>query len=360
MNWIKNKKAMSPILALLIVLGVTIVVGAVFYAWGSGLFNSTQEKTQGAVEGTANNMFYDTNAIRVAATCINKIRDQEVDDGNSCLGYPDGNGLISIPSSSSYAPNAVYNSSYGTVYYDERFIVEIPVTIDTQDYKLSGVKVIGGTPKITDAGGTYTKYFQNVNPKFYSYWLHLNKNYQLLDKNGNVFVGYVNSTGMYEVSNGYMIAWNQTRDTYGELSSSAGVLNESKWTLVNSTTGVAPLLKTAWPMYKTCCSNVKLYTSTGEQLKPAFGNGTLVATWFCNSPTYLDSLFNNPEYVVGTLPKNSENTVNTYLFFNRIYLPNYQGTTNDGYVTFEVPLKLTSNEGVTKEVNVKFTVYDNE
>ncbi|NPA63124.1 MAG: hypothetical protein GXN95_06190, partial [Methanococci archaeon] len=36
-DFLKNKKALSPILALLIVLGVTIVVGAVFYAWGSGL-----------------------------------------------------------------------------------------------------------------------------------------------------------------------------------------------------------------------------------------------------------------------------------------------------------------------------------
>ncbi|WP_457613664.1 archaellin/type IV pilin N-terminal domain-containing protein [Methanocaldococcus sp.] len=357
-DFLKNKKALSPILALLIVLGVTIVVGAVFYAWGNGLFSSSQQKTQGALEGTTSNMFYDANAIRVSATCINNIKHQEVDDDSSWLGFPAGNGYIGIPSTSSWGSNAVYNTKYGTVFYDERFIIQIPVTIDTQDYKLTGVKVIGGTPEIVNMGGTYTTAFKNSDVKFYAYWLHLNDNYQLLDKNGDVFVGYINSSGMYEVSSGYVVAWNQTRDTYGELSSKVGVLNESQWTAVDSTTGIAPILETTWPMNDTACSNVKLYTASGEEFKPAFGNGTLVATWFLK-PKALDSLFNNPEYVIGTLQKNSETTVNTYLFFNTIKLPNYKGTTNDGWMTFEVPLKVTSNEGVSKVVKVEFTVYDN-
>ncbi|WP_244409407.1 archaellin/type IV pilin N-terminal domain-containing protein [Methanocaldococcus jannaschii] len=356
MDWLKNKKAISPILALLIVLGVTIVVGAVFYAWGSNLFGNSQEKTQAAVEGTATNMFYDAGAIRVAATCIDKIRYQDADDSDSWLGYPNGNGKIAKPSTS----NGCYNSTYGTVFYDERFIVEIPVTIDTQDYKLTGVKVVGGIPKIVDMGGTYTNAFEDISAKFYAFWLHLNDNYQLLKKDGTLFVGYVNKSGMFEVSNGYVIAWNQTRDTYGKLASSVGATSDSSWDAVNTTTGVAPLVETSWPYYGTYCSNVKLYTATGEELKPGFGSGTLVAQWFCSSATYLDKLFNNPEYVVGTLPKNSEKTVKTYLFFNTLYLPNYKGSTNDGYVTFEVPLKVVSNEGVTKEVKVKFTVYDDE
>ena len=71
--------------------------------------------------------------------------------------------------------------------------------------------------------------------------------------------------------------------------------------------------------------------------------------------------FHNPVYkVADTLNPNEAQTISTYFFVTIMSLSNYETGTDEGLTTVNIPLTMTSKEGVTQTMNVKFTVLDKD
>ena len=71
--------------------------------------------------------------------------------------------------------------------------------------------------------------------------------------------------------------------------------------------------------------------------------------------------FHNPVYkVADTLTPNEAQTVSTYFFVNIMSLSNYGTGEDEGATTINIPLTMTSKEGVSQTINVKFTVADED
>ncbi len=71
--------------------------------------------------------------------------------------------------------------------------------------------------------------------------------------------------------------------------------------------------------------------------------------------------FHNPVYkVADTLNPNEAQTVSAYLFVTIMSLSNRETGTDDGLTMVNIPLTMTSKEGVTQTINVKFTVLDED
>jgi hypothetical protein len=339
LDWMKSKKAMSPILALLIVLGVTIVVGAVFYTWGSGIFDNSQGKTQSAIEGTTSTMAYDAGAIGIA------LPKEITVEGDLDLGDETPYGPYSKYKLSAKA----HSSTYGTL-YDERIIVPVPITIKNYyDSALTNVKIQTEGAKeivalqlkkttITDAAGT-------------SY-----DAYVLCGKDGNEFTGILNRTGIYPG-----VTWEDEDGT---------THSDIKYILApNSVTGVAAVDdskdlsvtdKSQWGS-STNRQSIKLYAGGFNNFYYACAmSGSTYIGWnsgnaFNKYNTPIDAYFFTNEYDVGTLNAGQEVSKEIYYLFGSSMGFNIG---EDLTETVDLPIKVVSDEGVSKQVNVKITLND--
>ncbi|CAB3289167.1 conserved protein of unknown function [Methanocaldococcus lauensis] len=343
-DWLKSKKAMSPILALLIVLGVTIVVGAVFYAWGSGMFESSQEKTKSALEGTTSTIAYDAGAIGVSVP-------KEIDvEGDLDLGDTLQSSWGDYPGASKYVLNALAkDSNWGTL-YDERIIVPVPITIENYyDSALTNVKIQTEGAKeiaalqlkkttITDAAGN-------------SY-----DAYVLCDKDGNEFTGIINRTGIYPGA-----TW--VGDDGKNYSSIKYIFALPSVTKINAIIDSKDLSVTDAKEWgdSTHRQSMRLYAGGFNNFYYACAvNGTKFIGWNTgwafnkyNNPT--DAYFFTNEYNVGTLQPGQKVTKEIFFLFGASMGFKIG---EDMEETVNIPVKVVSDEGVYKQVDVKITLHD--
>ena len=346
-DWLKSKKAMSPILALLIVLGVTIVVGAVFYAWGSGMFESSQEKTKSAMEGQAATMSNDVIPYYVRVGVVGH------DESPATFEYVstgvDADNDKTIKYGEPYKPD-----KYTKCLKDERVIFEIPIYIrnNAQDKTLKGV-----TAKVLGLSG-------------HLWWaLHLkydeaNDQYVLLKGDDSTFTGYIGYASADENNAGFTYVFTTSSYAVNISSSASGY----KWngTDLISTTGEDieySTIKAKSLFADYTSSPLKLISADGTNYYlvaiNSSGDKWYMATskaFFRGTEGYNDCklLFNNPTYNIGDIPPNSVKVANTYIAFGYItseYLPDID----------EISIRIQDSEGtLTKTIPLKFHIEDPE
>ncbi|AAB99412.1 TPA: hypothetical protein HA335_04135 [Methanocaldococcus jannaschii] len=342
-EWMKNKKAISPILALLIVLGVTIVVGAVFYAWGSGLFNNSQQSTQSALEGTTSTITYAAGAIGVGVP-------KEIDvEGDLDLTYP----------TPDYKLSHLTTTDYGS--YDERLIVPVPLTLENYyDSTLTNVKIESdGATEV--AGLTLKKITLNYNGQNYDAYL-------LCTNDGTPFKGILNRTGIYPDA-----TW--TGDDGNNYTSVYYILAPNSVTGVAAVDGSKDLSVTTakkWPYSQNDVQSMRLYAGGFNNMWYACAvNGsysswtnTLTATkfigWntaqaFYKYKTPIDAKFYTSEWDVGTLHKGEKVSKEIFFFFGSSM--GFQEEPS-GETTVKIPVKVVSDQGVYKQVDVNIVLKD--
>ncbi|ACV23925.1 archaellin/type IV pilin N-terminal domain-containing protein [Methanocaldococcus fervens] len=370
LDFFKNKKAISPILALLIVLGVTIVVGAVFYAWGGGLFESSQEKTQAAVKGASATMSSDVLPYYVKVGIVG--HDESLATFEYVSTDVDADNDKAIKKAASYKPG-----TYTGCTKDERVIFEVPIYIrnNAQDKTLKGV-----TAKVLGLSGHLW------------YALHLkydetNDQYILCKKDDTEFVGYIGATAVKEDSTGLKYVFAPGSPLCINMSNPGYKFNESSGALEPQTASVYyedKYYNTYWTeveyqQYKNYTTNsfadnvttplrlisadgvtyfMKALTSSGYSRAVNTPNvffGNMNSTFYGGS-SYSDckTTFNNPTYTIGDVPPNTVKTVNAYIMFHWIdseYLPDID----------EIRIKIQDSEGtLAKTIPLKFHIEDPE
>jgi len=342
-DFLKNKKALSPILALLIVLGVTIVVGAVFYTWGSGLFESTQETTQTSLEDTASTMSYSAGVIKIGIP-------REIDvEGDLDLTYP----------TPDYKLSHLTTTDYGS--YDERLIVPVPITLENQyGSTLTNVKIKSdGASEV--AGLTLKKITLSYNGQNYDAYL-------LCTNDGTPFKGILNGSGIYPDTTWVGDDGNNYTSIYYILAP-------------NSVTGVAAISKNKnlsvtdakkWPYGPSDVQSMRLYAGGFNNMWYACAvNGsynkwsnTLTATKFIGWNTAyafykysapIDAKFYTSEWNVGTLHKGERVSKEIFFFFGSSMGFHEEPS---GETTVKIPIKVVSDQGAYKQVDVKIVLKD--
>jgi len=338
-DFLKNKKALSPILALLIVLGVTIVVGAVFYAWGNNLFGSSQEKTKSAMEGTTSSIAYDAGAIGVA------VPKEIVVEGDLDLGDSTPWGPYSKYKLSALAKD----SSYGTL-YDERIIVPVPITIENYyNSPLTNVKI--QTEGAEEIAALQLKKTTITDAAGNSY-----EAYVLCDKDGNEFTGIINRSGIYPGA-----TW--VGDDGNNYSSIKYIFAPTSVTKVNAINDNKDLSATDIKTWgdSTHRQSMRLYMGGFNNFYYACAvNGTKFIGWntgwaFNKYKNPTDAYFYTNEYDVGTLHPGQKVQKEIYFLFGASMGFNIGESLKR---TVEIPVKVVSDEGVYKEIKVKITLHD--
>ncbi len=333
LDWMKNKKAMSPILALLIVLGVTIVVGAVFYTWGSGLFNNTQDTTSKEVGGVTNTMTTDSAGKMISLSIPTEVNTKG-------FGDLDGDNVLDGP----------YNAS--GYLRDDKFIQQIPVTITYNGVTpLKNVKVVAGDYEVTVGG--YDNYGYK-SPEIY--WLHFEKldngYYQLMFKNDTVYKGNMTANcstfptlGLPFGPDGtdkssYTYDFEPKRNNYNlRLYDAAGRCYSLFQ--VNSSENVALF---DWHPYNNALNANGIPVDKSYAVAKAF-----------NSYKMLDNYFSSPSYNVGDLKQGDQKTIDMYMYFQ--YLGLYDANKNPvDQATIKVPITISSNVGVLKTTDITVNV----
>ncbi|ACV23926.1 archaellin/type IV pilin N-terminal domain-containing protein [Methanocaldococcus fervens] len=346
LDLLKNKKALSPILALLIVLGVTIVVGAVFYAWGGGLFETGQEKTKSAIEGTTSSMAYDAGAIGVSVP-------KEIDvEGDLDLGDVLQTSYGDYPDYSKYKLNALAKDSEWGTLYDERIIVPVPITIENYyDSALTNVKI--QTEGAEEIAALQLKKTTITDAAGNSY-----EAYVLCDKDGNEFTGIINRTGIYPGA-----TWvGDDGNNYSSikyifaLPSVTGVaaVNDSKdLSVTDVSTWGSSTYRQSMRLYAGGFNNFYYACAYDTSAKKFIGWNTGWAFNKYDNPT--DAYFYTNEYKVGTLQPGQKVQKEIYFLFGASMGFNIGESLKR---TVEIPIKVVSDEGVYKQVNVKITLHD--
>jgi len=348
-DFLKNKKALSPILALLIVLGVTIVVGAVFYAWGSGLFNSSQQSTKSALEGTTSSITYAAGAIGVGVP-------KEIDvEGDLDLDYP----------TPDYKLDSGYDSYYNkyTRYADERIIVPVPLTLENYyDSTLTNVKIESdGATEV--AGLTLKKIKLNYNGQNYDAYL-------LCTNDGTPFKGVLNKTGIYPDATWLGDDGNNYTSIYYILAPSsvtgAAAVNVS----LSGDACLSVLGKNNWGDYYPYFQSMRLYAGGFNNfyyacaVNGSFDGSTLTATQFIGWDTGkgfnryvtpIDAKFYTSEWDVGTLHTGERKSTEIFFFFGSS--TGFQEEPS-GVTPVKIPVKVVSDQGVYKQVDVNIVLKD--
>lgn len=327
---------MSPILAILIVLGVTIVVGAVFYAWGNGLFNDTQDTTTKELSGVTNTMATDSSG---------KMLSFDIPETVNTKGFADmdNNNVLDGP----------YNAS--NYLRDDKFIQQIPVTITYNGpTTLKNVKIAAGDYEVTTGG--YDSYGYK-SPEIY--WLHFNKlddgSYQLMFKDDTEYIGNMTANCSGWVSglpfgpdgtdkSSYKYIFEPKRNNYNlriyDFSGRCYTLFE-----VNATDSTKKTELFNWHTYNDADSN-------GDGIPD--DKSYAVAKAF-NSYKMLDEYFSSPEYKVGTLKQGDQKTVDMYMYFQYLGLRDEDENPVEQAV-LKVPITISSDVGVLKTTEVTVNV----
>jgi len=373
-----NTEAISPIIATIMILVVAVAAGAMLYFWWDEFQEGAQEEVGASAMGSMKTMSIGS-AIVIMSSEINE---------NFKL-YPDADNATEELVNNSENAGIWYAQNYTGVrfgpnglddlgYHDERFIVEIPVTISSST-ELTDVKLKAGKIEVTD-GNLYGHM-----------WLHLDSDsdYQLLNGDDTLFVGFINQneTQVFENAtdgltyyfggqNHHGVLLNESHSIEADFIKATGAVQDIVATKKVDESDISPPRIGTTPG---AMGVIRLYTpdamrvafaknKTGEEYgwmtcnyaagKTAHG-GSMKDQYFVGR----DKLeqFHNPVYkVADTLNPNEAQTISTYFFVTIMSLSNYETGTDDGLTTVNIPLTMTSKEGVSQTMNVKFTVLDED
>ena len=379
-----DTEAISPIIATIMVLVVAVAAGAGLYFWFDEFQEGAQEEVGDSATGSMRTMSIGS-AIVTMNSEINenfKLYPDE-DSANEELLYNSENAGIWYAQNytgARFGPNGLD----GLGYHDERFILEIPVTISSST-ELTDVKLKAGKIEVTDGN------LHGHN------WLHLDSDsdYRLLNGDDTRFVGFINKSTdqVYEDTTDGFTYYFGGKKHHGVL------LNRSNETMVNfvGLTGAVPddpnsigydESDISPPRIATvdgALGVIRLYTPDSSYVAFAKDKNNTEYGWmtcnyaageayaYPNGPaigsmedqyfhgTEKLEQFHNPVYkVADTLNPNEAQTVSTYLFVTIMSLSNYETGTDDGLTIVNIPLTMTSKEGVTQTINIKFTVLDED
>ena len=382
-----NTEAISPIIATIMVLVVAVAAGAGLYGW----FNTFQASAQEEVGDSAADSIRTMSIGSATVTMSSEINE------NFKL-YPDQDNVNEELLNNSENAGIWYAQSYdgvrfgpngldGVGYHDERFILEIPVTISSST-ELTDVKLKAGKIEVTDGN------LHGHN------WLHLDSDsdYRLLNGDDTRFVGFINESTdqVYEdTTDGFTYYFGGKKHHGVCLPTTATLLD-----FVNDTGAVPD--DSATPQYDEsdisppriatvdgALGVIRLYTPDSSYVAFTKDKNDTEYGWMTCNPaageayatgpfppagTPIGSMkdeyfhgtekleqFHNPVYkVADTLNPNEAQIVSTYLFVTIMSLSNYETGTDDGLTMVNIPLTMTSKEGVTQTINVKFTVLDED
>ncbi|MCD4842086.1 MAG: hypothetical protein K8R08_08845 [Methanosarcinales archaeon] len=375
-----DTEAISPIIATIMVLVVAVAAGAGLYFW----FDTFQEGAQAEVGDSATGNIRTMSIGSAIVTMSSEINE------NFKL-YPDEDNATEELLNNSENAGIWYAQSYPTVrfgpngldelgYHDERFILEIPVTISSST-ELTDVKLKAGKIEVTDG---------NLHGHM---WLHLDSesDYRLLNGDDTMFVGFINKSTdqVYEnTTDGftyyfggkkhYGVKLNESNATMVDFVGKYGAVPDDPNSKSYDESDISPPVIARVPG---ALGVIRLHTPDSSYVAFAKDKNDTEYGWMtCNhSAGYTGVLhtssmedqyflggekleqFHNPVYkVVDTLNPNEAQTVSTYLFVTIMSLSNYETGTDDGLTIVNIPLTMTSKEGVTETMNVKFTVLDED
>ena len=378
-----DTEAISPIIATIMVLVVAVAAGAGLYFWFDTFQASAQEEVGTSATGSMRTMSIGS-AIVTMSSEINENFKLYPDEDNATEELMNNSENAGIWYAQNYTGARFGpNGMDGVGYHDERFILEIPVTISSST-ELTDVKLKAGKIEVTDG---------NLHGHM---WLHLDSdyNYRLLNGDDTRFVGFINNNTdqVYENTTDGFTYYFGGKKHHGVL------LNRSNETMVSfvELTGAVPddpnskgydESDISPPRIATvdgALGVIRLYTPDSSYVAFAKDKNDTEYGWMtCNydaggynpfAPPTTWSMkdeyfhgtekleqFHNPVYkVADTLNPNEAQTVSTYLFVTIMSLSNYETGTDDGLTMVNIPLTMTSKEGVTQTINVKFTVLDED
>ena len=378
-----DTEAISPIIATIMVLVVAVAAGAGLYFWFDDFQASAQEEVGTSATGSMRTMSIGS-AIVTMSSEINENFKLYPDEDNATEELMNNSENAGIWYAQNYTGARFGpNGMDGVGYHDERFILEIPVTISSST-ELTDVKLKAGKIEVTDG---------NLHGHM---WLHLDSdyNYRLLNGDDTRFVGFINNNTdqVYENTTDGFTYYFGGKKHHGVL------LNRSNETMVSfvELTGAVPddpnskgydESDISPPRIATvdgALGVIRLYTPDSSYVAFAKDKNDTEYGWMtCNydaggynpfAPPTTWSMkdeyfhgtekleqFHNPVYkVADTLNPNEAQIVSTYLFVTIMSLSNYETGTDDGLTMVNIPLTMTSKEGVTQTINVKFTVLDED
>ena len=364
----KDTDAISPVVATILILAVAVAAGVGLYFW----FDTFQEGAQAEVEESTTGSMRSM-AIGSADIAINLLDEKFSFEGmdardDTSTDNTAGNGRISWAINHSIGPVGP-NGQRGLAWQDERFIVEIPITVSSSA-ALENVKLSAGVPSVVSGGES----------KLYAYhWLHLDRNneYQLLKGDSTPFKGFINDSTdeVYEDNNGYTYYFGRSGLGCG-IDLINGTVSTATGTVADNLTTHKTDESQVWGA-KISDTNgalmvMSLYTNTASQPRYfAFAkNGSEELGWItCNysAPNqYFDGVdkinkwFHNNEYeVADELTPNKAVTVNTYFMVSTLILDKGQRTMeDDGIAEIVLPYTITTDEGLIEKTSVTLIIKD--
>ena len=367
----KDTEAISPVVATILILAVAVAAGVGLYFW----FDTFQEGAQAEVEESTTGSMRSM-AIGSADIAINLLDEEFSFEGmdatdDTSTDNKKGNGRISWAQNFSPPSGPGKNGQRGDAWMDERFIVEIPITVSSSA-ALENVKIFAGVPSVVSGGES----------KLYAYhWLHLDRTneYQLLKGDGTPFKGYINDSTdkVYEDNaNGYTYYFGRSGLGCG-IDLINGTVSTATGTVANNTLIPGDQSK-IWGA-KISDTNgglmvMSLYTNTASQERYfAFAkNGSEELGWitcdykkggrdkYFNGIDKINEMFHGSTYeVADELTPNKAVTVSTYFMVSTLILDKGQNTLDDdGIAEIVLPYTITTDEGLTEKTSVTLTIKD--
>ena len=356
-----DTEAISPIIATIMVLVVAVAAGAGLYFW----FDEFQEGAQAEVGDSATGSMR-TMVVGNAIILINPLDDNmEFTGADATDDTPDdnvaGDGSIFYALKNPISGSTGPNGKDGLGWRDERFVVEIPITLSSST-DLNDVTMTALEPNVLT--GTLRS----------GRWLHLNRDneYQLLKGDGSAFVGYINdsTTEVPEVANGYTyyfggdshLGLNVTHTS--SVNASTGTVKDDPYTYAQDESDIY------YPLIRRTAGSLcvmRLYTDNGDN-KYAFAKndsdaelGWITSNYSATVTTLdqyftgdkLKPIFENKVYeVADELPANEAVTGYAYFMIDVLALD------DDGVAEIELPFRVTTKEGVTETTTVTLVVKD--
>ena len=352
-----DTEAISPIIATIMVLVVAVASGAGLYFW----FDEFQEGAQDEV-GVSATSNVRAMVIGSADVKLNPLSEKTSFDGMDAPGDTAGNGdgwiFNALSSTLSYDMGPNGRNDKGWI--DERFIVEIPITI-ISNAELNNVVLTAMKPVAIE--GDLRDYM----------WLHLDRDteYQLNTVNDEAFVGYINkSYKVYEDTSGYTYYFGGMKHLgldmiNGNVSPETGTLAD------NTSTSYPDESNLDYPNIPTTdgsLSVITLYKDDGNTRFAFAKNGTADLGWItCNynasETTTFTDYFNGdklkPVFDSGTYTVADQLTANKVVTVYAYFMVDVLAVdTQSKSAEIELPFRVTTDEGVMGTTSVTLTVTD--
>lgn len=393
----KDTEAISPIVATILVLAVAVAAGVGLYFWFDTFQASAQEEVEATTTSSMNKMTLGALGSDAFYATISKDQSYKVYDTDDVVstvetyGYPSssetasngGNGYIGYAGDIiGVGVNGDYKGSQGqtNTWADERFIVEIPVTVkNALPCTISDVTVEVGTATLKE--GIYLG----------THWLHLNRdNHYCLQytedgKTWEDFCGEIT----YHNYNGtsYSLTTNPDKKpnyNYVFDTSKAAILLNDTNPPVECSDNWASWSKDLNKLPGTSQSNIwkagtndtmrpiKLIDSRGVKIgyaaaynssankyiawnTYAFANGKV-----SGSLDKLSSYFEGAEYpIADSMDPDEKKTIYAYLMVSSAELSHFKSTdTDDGKLVAEIPVTIRCLEGGEKKETITLTLFE--